>query len=208
MVKIISIEGNIGSGKSTLINQLKNKFNFNFVIYLPEPVDLWNEIKDSSGVTILEKYYKDKLRYSFSFQMMAYITRLSQIKNCIENSPDETIIITERCLYTDRYVFAKMLYDTGFIEEIEYTIYIRWFDEFKKYTEITNIIYIQTTPQVCVERIHKRNRKGEENIPLDYLESCHQYHEDWLINNPIKLLVNGNQDNLDINPIIEFVKIC
>ena len=60
-MKIFSIEGNIGSGKSTLIENLK-KYETSF-IYLPEPVDLWNEIKDSSGVTILEKYYQDQMSW-------------------------------------------------------------------------------------------------------------------------------------------------
>ena len=113
---IFSIDGNIGSGKSTIINHLINSNitieNYN-LIFLPEPVDVWNEIKDSSGVTILEKYYADPKKYAFSFQMMAYITRLSQIKMAIKNNPINSIIITERCLFTDREIFAKMLYDSG-----------------------------------------------------------------------------------------------
>ena len=67
MVKIVSIEGNIGSGKSTLIKQLNTDLNLKNVLFLPEPVDVWNEIKDTNGVTILEKYYINKSRYSFSF---------------------------------------------------------------------------------------------------------------------------------------------
>jgi Leucine-rich repeat (LRR) protein len=51
--------------------------------------------------------------------MMAYITRLSQLKKCIDSAPEDCIIISERCLYTDRYVFAKMLYDNNLIEEID-----------------------------------------------------------------------------------------
>ena len=125
-MKIFSIEGNIGSGKSTLINNLK-KNNLN-LIYLPEPVDLWNEIKDSNGVTIIEKYYQDQKRYAFPFQMMAYISRVSQIRQKFE---DNAIILTERCVFTDREIFAKMLYDDKKIEEIEYAIYLRWFDEFR-----------------------------------------------------------------------------
>ena len=55
---IISIEGNIGSGKSTLVASLKEYFPH--VILLQEPVEEWNTIKDSSGVTILEKYYSNQ----------------------------------------------------------------------------------------------------------------------------------------------------
>ena len=73
---IISIEGNIGSGKTTLLQNLKNKYKNNpQVIFLKEPVDEWNNIKDSNGTTILEKFYLDQEKYSFAFQMMAYISR-------------------------------------------------------------------------------------------------------------------------------------
>ena len=110
-MKIFSVEGNIGSGKSTLIEYLKQS---NKYIYLPEPVSVWNEIKDLSGVTILENYYKDQKKYSFSFQMMAYISRLSTIKNAIKTASPDSIIFTERCIYTDREIFARMLYDSNF----------------------------------------------------------------------------------------------
>ena len=210
MVKIITIEGNIGSGKSTLINSLKRENKNNLIYFLPEPVDEWNTVRDRSGVTILERYYQDKTKYSFSFQMMAYITRLSQIKNYIKKVPSDAIIITERCLYTDRYVFAKMLYDTGFIEEIEYTIYIRWFTEFEEYTKLDQIVYIKTDPKVCQERINKRNRKGEENIPLSYLQDCHTYHENWMdlerdLNNNM-IVIDGNKKDIDTSLIFNSLK--
>ena len=53
MKYIISIEGNIGSGKSTLLELFKKNEQF---IFLPEPVNIWNQIKDTSGKTILENY--------------------------------------------------------------------------------------------------------------------------------------------------------
>jgi len=204
MVFIYSIEGNIGSGKSTVIEQLKNE-NIPGVLFLPEPVDIWSTIKDSSGVTILEKYYQNPEKYAFSFQMMAYITRLSHLKNCIENVPQDTIIVTERCLYTDREIFAKMLYDTGKIEEIEYSIYTRWFDEFSKINTLAGIIYIKTTPEICLSRIKKRNRIGED-ISIEYLSLCHDYHEKWISNENNILLLNGNTDSNDfIKQLSKFI---
>ena len=196
-MKIFSIEGNIGSGKSTLINELK-KQNLN-VIYLPEPVDLWNEIKDSSGVTILEKYYQDQKRYAFPFQMMAYISRLSQIRQQFES---DAIIITERCIFTDREIFAKMLYDDKKIETIEYSIYLKWFDEFKY--PVDGFIYLKTTPEMCFGRVKNRNRKGEE-IPLNYLQNCHCYHEKWINESTFNCLILENETNY-INLIKSFVE--
>ena len=190
---IFSIEGNIGSGKSTLVEYLKNNLkciNDYNIIYLQEPVDVWNTIIDpKSGKNILEKYYSDQKKYAFSFQMMAYITRLSQIKKTIKENPKNTIIITERCLYTDYNIFAKMLHDSGNIEDIEYSIYCKWFNEFIESALISGFIYVKTTPETCLNRIHSRNRIGE-NIQLDYLTNCHNYHNNWL---------NYNYHTNDIN---------
>ena len=56
--QIISIEGNIGSGKSTLLLKLQEIYKNNPDIYfVDEPVNIWNEVKDKDGITILEKYY-------------------------------------------------------------------------------------------------------------------------------------------------------
>ena len=201
MKYIFSVEGNIGSGKSTLLKHLKERFVK--IIYLQEPIDTWNEIKDSMGVTILEKYYQDQKKYSFSFQMMAFITRLTLLKDTLEKSPEGTIILTERCLYTDREIFAKMLYDAKLIEEIEYTIYLKWFDYFIKDCPITGIIYIRTTPDLCSNRVFERNRKGE-TIPLDYLAECHRYHEDWIKESSQKVLIVN--DNECYDTIYNFIK--
>ena len=85
MPYIISIEGNIGSGKSTFLTYLKkyiNGVNMNGnsnIQFIQEPVDEWNEIKDSNGESILEKFYNNQKEYAFSFQIMAYITRLRKL---------------------------------------------------------------------------------------------------------------------------------
>ena len=109
--KIITIEGNIGSGKSTLVSKLEEIFKNNTDYYfLQEPVSIWNTIKDENGVTILEKFYNETEKYAFQFQMMAYISRLSILREAIKNKKAK-YIITERSIYTDSNVFAKMLYD-------------------------------------------------------------------------------------------------
>jgi deoxyadenosine/deoxycytidine kinase len=179
-LKIISIEGNIGSGKTTLLSKLKEKYaNNKNIVFLKEPVDDWATITDIDGVTMLEKFYGNQKEYAFPFQMMAYISRLALFKNTIKENPG-AIIITERSLNTDREVFAKMLYDTGFIELVNYKIYLKWFDTFARDCPISKVIYVNTDPQICFDRIKKRSRTGESTIPLDYLENCHKYHNDML----------------------------
>jgi deoxyadenosine/deoxycytidine kinase len=205
-IQIVSIEGNIGSGKSTLLANLKKHFDENsHIIFLKEPVDEWSKIKDENGTTILEKFYADQNKYSFPFQMMAYISRLKILRDTIQNIKDKDentkyVIITERSLYTDKMVFAKMLYDTGKIESINYQIYLNWFDTFANEFPINKIIYVKACPDTCHQRITVRNRDGENNIPIDYLKSCSDYHDDMLNKDlPIcvckdQLVLDGNHD--------------
>jgi deoxyadenosine/deoxycytidine kinase len=220
-IQIISIEGNIGSGKSTLLANLKKHFNNNHrVIFLREPVDEWSKIKDEHGATILEKFYADQDKYSFSFQMMAYISRLKLLKETI-NEIEEDIknvywdhiddrynlprnlkyfIITERSLYTDKMVFAKMLYDSGKIELINYQIYLNWFNTFADEFKVNKIIYVNAIPDICYERVGKRHRHGEDKIPLEYLKNCHNYHNNMLDKSlpdcvcDSQLVLDGNVD--------------
>jgi deoxyadenosine/deoxycytidine kinase len=211
-MKIYSVEGNIGSGKSTLLKKLKEYYSWNdSIVFLQEPVDDWNDIVDTKGTNILSKYYSDQSRYAFSFQMLAFITRLKQISDVIEQYKDtSTIIITERCIYTDREIFAKMLFDSNKIEYIEYTIYLKWFDYFVDNIKIHGIIYLRTFPQECMNRIKQRNREGE-NIEIEYLYNLHEYHQHWLIannraiNNNILLLDGDYSFDTSLKHFEEFV---
>lgn len=198
IIEIVSIEGNIGSGKSTLLDNLKKYFDKNDnVIFLREPVHEWSNIKDENGIIMLEKFYENQEKYSFPFQMMAYISRLKLLKDAfsefkskiqkmkseIKTEPKKFVIITERSLYTDKMVFAKMLYDTNKIEYINYQIYLNWFDAFSEEFPVNKIIYVRADPETCHKRINVRNREGEDNIRLDYLKSCSEYHEKMLDKN-------------------------
>ena len=194
---IISVEGNIGSGKSTLIKYMKEQLtelNNIPIIYLPEPVHIWESIKSVDGKNMIQKFYEDQEKYSFSFQMMAYISRLKIFKDAMKKNP-ETIIITERCLLTDYNIFAKMLYESGKMLKEEYYIYKQWFDYFND-ININHIVYIKTDPVVSYERCMKRNRSGEKNISLEYLQECNQMHEEWINTVDDVYTMDGNIDNL------------
>lgn len=201
---LFAVDGNIGSGKSSRVNDLKKHLKLNpSFIFLQEPVDDWNSIKSKDGTTMLQKFYCDQDKYAFSFQMMAYISRLSLLRKTIRENPD-CHIVTERSIFTDRNVFAKMLYDDDKIEEVEYQIYLKWFDEFAKETKIDGVIYVHTSPDVCYDRIKKRSRTGEESIPLEYLKKCHEYHDKWILNDEENLqIIDGNVDTEESPDIIQ-----
>jgi deoxycitidine kinase/deoxyguanosine kinase len=192
---IISVDGNIGSGKSTNVNDLQEYFKnkgTDDIIFVQEPVGEWNSVVDKDGTPILANFYKDQKQYAFRLQMLAYISRLALLRDVAKKG--YKYIITERCVGTDRNVFSKMLYDKGDIAHDEYIIYNKWHDEFAKDVPISAIVYIRASPETCLSRVNIRAREGE-NIPIEYLEECHRYHEEWIQGENIpKLYIDANTD--------------
>lgn len=225
-MRIYSIEGNIGAGKTTLIEKLENnptfleellqnslfinkdaigdntatatdktidtsytEYNRKPKVYLlREPVDIWSTVKDTDGLTILENFYKDPKKWSFPFQIMAFTTRLSEMRRIIKENPDCDILICERSLDADRHIFAKMLYDDGLIDQMSYEIYLKMYNEFSKEFALTGTLYLNVSPEICSQRIMKRGREGESNISLEYLEKCHRYHIEWFASATIDII--------------------
>jgi len=181
---IISIEGNIGAGKTTALEKLQERMQGdNSVVFLREPVDIWETFRDSNtGETILEKFYKDTSKYAFSFQIMACATRLSSLRRIINENPQCKVVVCERSLDADKHIFAKMLCDDGQIENVHMQIYQHFYDEFVKEFRLDGLVFIDANPFVCFDRIDKRGRKGENQIAFDYLVKCDKYHRDWAIN--------------------------
>lgn len=185
---IISIEGNIGSGKSTMLKHIRETYkDWNFI---DEPVDSWLSMKDEDGNSLLELFYQDKKRWSYTFQSSAYITRYTNMTQAIKrwDNTKTNVFITERCLLTDRYVFAEMLRDDKDLNVLEWNLYTKWFDNFSSMCPVHGLIYVNTDFNTCNERIKSRGRKGEEHIPVSYLESLETQHNKWLSNCNLPIL--------------------
>ena len=200
--KIISIEGNIGVGKSTLIGNLETYYeneNIKNVIILREPVDAWNSFVDSKdNENILTKFYNDPKKFSFSFQILVLKTILELLVETIDKNPNCKLIICERSILSSRHVFTKMLYNSSQMNELEYKIYESLFDEWVNSDIFTpsKIVFLNITPEVSYERIIKRSRVGENVIELDYIKSCGLYHQKWIDNLPDNIeVLNINCDS-------------
>ena len=191
------IEGNIGSGKSTLVKYLKSleSFQSNNIKTVLEPVEEWKNFRDSKGKNVLEYFYKDQKRWGYLFQMNAFITRGKLIEETEEGGHT---LLMERSVYSDRNVFAKNCYEKGLINEIEWKTYLNWFNWLSKKLSISGdaYIYLRTSPEKSYSRIQKRGRGEEKEIPLEYIKEIHIKHEEWLAN-PRKnvLILDGNLEN-------------
>jgi deoxyadenosine/deoxycytidine kinase len=178
---VISIEGNIGVGKSSFLGLLKEYFG-DKADFIYEPVNEWLAIKDENGKDLLQTFYDDKKRWSYTFQNVAYITRMTKLVDAINTSSKKYIII-DRSLNADLNTFTKMLRESGDINQLEYSSYMIWNDFFNKnYGDKIEqyIIYLRCDPLVAYNRTKIRHRSQEETIPLGYLTDLHNAHEAWL----------------------------
>jgi deoxyadenosine/deoxycytidine kinase len=174
---VISLDGNIGAGKSTLLEALRIAMPDVEVVL--EPVGVWSALKDADGKSLLELFYEDKRRWAYTFQNFALLTRSKALAEAMTRTK-KTVIITERSPLTDRYVFAEMLRDSGDINELEWTLYLRWYDSFTKNIPVNGVIHLTTDVARSADYIIRRSRAGEEGMSLDYLKALDLQHRIWL----------------------------
>lgn len=192
---IISIEGNIGTGKSSLIDKLKKDY-VNSADFIMEPVDEWIDITNNEGKNILDVFYNNKQRWSYTFQNIAYITRMQKIIDVLLNSTKQFIIM-DRSLDADLNTFANLLHKDGYLDDLEWIAYNKWNNFFhKQYSDMfTHIyVYLKCDPSISKNRINMRGRDAEKNIDMDYLEKISKCHDDWLLNNDKAIVIDVNKD--------------
>jgi len=175
--RLLIVEGNIGAGKSTFLRLIKDRLACQIVY---EPHEKWQNISNKGN--LLENFYNDTPRWAYTFQSYAFITRTLTQKNHALKNP-YSVQVLERSVFSDRYCFAKNLYESGLMSDLEWTLYLEWFGWFCQdhVTKPNGFIYLRTTPQTCYKRLLKRARHEEKAVPIEYLEQLHQKHEAWLM---------------------------
>lgn len=188
----ISIEGNIGCGKSTFLNNLREEGEYlenwakksGYVGYnlLGEPVEDWLGLKDVNGKNLLEKFYNDMKNYSFVFQMNALLSKLKDYHTKMISINGPQLFIGDRSIHTDFNIFVSGLMEENKMSPDEIKAYKSYYEMmmgmFRMFPR--KIIYLRSSPEMCHLRIHNRGREAEQAIPLDYLKHLHEKHESWL----------------------------
>ena len=161
----IGISGLIGAGKTTLAEALAKELNLP-VFY--EPVTNNEYLKD---------FYTDMKRYAFPMQIYLLNKRFKQQQQIVWNG---TGGVQDRTIYEDS-VFARMLCDSGYMEEREYKTYLELFQNMSNFMKKPNIIvHLDLTPEESLRRIQLRNRQCEQSISQEYLNALHKAYEDFV----------------------------
>ncbi|XP_078267617.1 deoxycytidine kinase 2 isoform X2 [Rhinoraja longicauda] len=138
--------------------------------------------------------YDKPSRWAYTFQTYACLSRVrAQLKSLSSKiqEAEHTVQFFERSVYSDRYIFTSNLFESGNLNETEWSIYQDWhawtLSQFEPDIELDAIIYLRIAPEKCMERLRLRCREEEQGIELEYLEKLNYKHETWLHNRTMKL---------------------
>lgn len=193
---IITIDGNIGSGKSTLIRELHEKYK-SFIAVLEEPLD-------DKLLKLLKQYYNDPITYSYLFQYKILKNKYNHLKRLVEECGHYKIIIMERSFRADKECFFDHYFEGEYISNKQYEKYMKlynkiiiWYDStFKNIpTELrkNNVqIYLESLSiEELLRRIMVRKRPGEDCITNSYLAEINRKYAhfsfDCIIGSPYTL---------------------
>lgn len=160
MVHVITIEGSIGAGKSSLIKELQDFKCF------PEPIKEWS---------LLQDFYDDMYAYATPFQIQVLLSYHKMYSN-FKDINDK--IILERCPWSTKNIFAKMLVDSGYIKNDEYSLYCDIFDKVAFKTD--SCIYLKVDANIAYQRILNRDRIAERSLQLSYLETLTNMYDETI----------------------------
>ncbi|MCD5325598.1 MULTISPECIES: deoxynucleoside kinase [Pontibacillus] len=165
---VITIAGTVGVGKSTMTNALARALNFRTSF---EKVDT---------NPYLDKFYNDFERWSFHLQIYFLAERFKEQKKIFEYGGG---FIQDRSIYEDTGIFAKMHYEKGTMNEVDYNTYTNLFDAMVMTPYFPHpdlLIYLEGSFDDVVSRIKERGRPMEQQTPVEYWEEMFGRYENWI----------------------------
>ncbi|MBR1538870.1 MAG: deoxynucleoside kinase [Bacteroidales bacterium] len=164
----IAIAGNIGSGKTTLARMLVDHFH-------------WTPKYESVDYNpYLADFYNDMERWSFNIQIYFLNKRFLDV---VEISRHEEIIVQDRSIYEDAFIFAPNLHNMGLMSTRDFENYSSLFSLMSSLVKAPDLlIYLRSSIPHLVGNIQKRGREYESSIRLDYLKGLNALYEKWIEN--------------------------
>ncbi len=197
-LKHIAVTGNIGAGKTTLCEKLSKHYRWDV------------QYEDASSNPYLDDFYHDMRRWSFNLQIYFLNSRYNQI---LKIKHGDRVVIQDRTIYEDAFIFAPNLYEMGLMEQRDFNNYFSLFKSMSSQVGPPDLlIYLKASIPTLVAHIHARGREYEGNMSLDYLKNLNERYENWIVNysDGNKLIINVDEldfkDNQeDFSKVLEMV---
>jgi len=153
----VAIEGNIGSGKTSLSNLMSDEFNAKIVL---------ERFADNP---FLPKFYEDQERFAFPLEMSFLADRYQQLTDDLAQFD-----LFKNFIVSDYYIFKSLIFAQVTLQKEEYALYRKMFDiMYKEISKPDLYIYLYQNTDRLLENIKKRGRIYEQNIEASYLEKIH-----------------------------------
>ncbi|MBK7306692.1 MAG: deoxynucleoside kinase [Ferruginibacter sp.] len=178
----VTIEGNIGAGKTTLAHLLSKHFNARLIL---------EEFADNP---FLPKFYENPGQYAFPLELFFMAERYKQLKDLLQTKDMFQNITISDYLFTKCLLFAKVN-----LPDEEFRLYQKLFEIINpQIVQPDIVIYLHTPVKKLQENIKKRNRDYEQSIPNDYLFTLQETYTQYIKQHNIKTLYvdAGNADFL------------
>ena len=164
----VGLAGNIGVGKTTFTEKMAAAFN-------------WAPIYESvSDNPYLNDFYGNMKRWSFNLQIYFLHKRFQTQSEILSLNKG---VIQDRTIYEDSKIFAKNLYEMGYLNERDYRTYTDLFITLTSYLKKPDlIIYLKASTDTLLTRIHSRGREYENKISPEYIHQLNISYDNWIKN--------------------------
>jgi deoxyadenosine/deoxycytidine kinase len=181
--RFITVAGNIGVGKSTLVELLAAHLG-------------WKPFYETVGENpYLADFYRDMRAYAFQSQVFFLVRRL-RIHRALVDHP--TSAIQDRSIYEDAEVFARNLYLQRMMEERDYSTYHELYQTVSQTLRPPDlVVYLRASVSTVQQRIAHRARTFERDIPQDYLTRLNELYEAWIARFTLCPVLTVPADDLD-----------
>ena len=164
--KYIAVAGNMGSGKSSLVDFLCRECGLKPFF---EPNDINPYLAD---------FYKDMKRWAYHSQLH-FLTHKFRIHQDLDRSKD--IVVQDRTIHEDAEIFCTNLYKSGFINKRDYQTYMALYHTILESIQPPDVmIYLECSLRTLKRRIAGRGREMEKGVPDKYLKGLERLYRRWI----------------------------
>ena len=181
--RTIAIAGNIGAGKTSLVEFLTSAYN---ITPFYEPNDENPYLSD---------FYKDMKRWAFHSQLY-FLSNKFRIHQQVDSTPG--VVVQDRTIFEDVEIFATALHQMKQISKRDWKTYHDFYQSITASIKPPDLmIYLKCSIRTVRKRIKIRGRKMEQDIPLSYLKRLDRLYENWIKNYSMSKVLVIESDKLD-----------
>ena len=166
MQRFIAIAGNMGAGKTSMVDFLVREYGFE-PVYEPYTTNPY-----------LDDFYKDMKRWAFHSQLY-FLTHKFRLHRALPRKPGT--VVQDRTIYEDAEIFATNLYRSRYMARRDFQTYMELYEAMKEALQPPDLlIYLRCSVRAIRRRIRARGRPSEQEIPARYLRRLNQRYDEWI----------------------------